>query len=355
VLNHEAVQSLGRRVAGGSIQDKEGSEKVKSRHSGKSAMRTFSFLSGLLSFSLWVGVLTFFYAPAAAAQEGPEVLQEEEEPELTQEEIERYENARKAARNQRIEKGIEENETGTDPRSFALQWAPYYRYTELDNGLIQQDLVAFGVVGFTPRLGMFYELPVAQHRDFSNVPGFPADADSKVIGMGDWNLKFLFRPEALEMTYGEKGEKSGSVLLGTEFILPTATDDALAGNAFVFSPILGVVFDMPLHGFVALLNLYQFDVFKGSSAPDTSRYVGRLFYMQPLTPPGKWWGGLYLLPEIQPIYDFEADDFSIWIGPEFGKMFAPGRIGYIKPGWGISNSEPTDRKFTVEVGFRWFF
>ncbi len=129
----------------------------------------------------------------------------------------------------------------------------------------------------------------------------------------------------------------------------------LWGNALVFSPIVGLVVDMPLHGFVAFLNLYEFDLWKGSSAPDTSRYVGRWFYMQPLTPPGTWWGGLYLLPEIQPIYDFEADDFSIWIGPEFGKMFAPGRIGYVKPGWGISNSEPTNREFTVEVGFRWFF
>jgi hypothetical protein len=54
-------------------------------------------------------------------------------------------------------------------------------------------------------------------------------------------------------------------------------------------------------------------------------------------------------------YDFEADDFSIWIGPEFGKMLSPGRILYVKPGWGIGNSEETDRKFTVEVGFRWFF
>jgi hypothetical protein len=202
---------------------------------------------------------------------------------------------------------------------------------------------------------MFYEVPVAQQRDFDDVSGFPAGADRKVTGMGDTNLKFIYRPEVLEMTYGKEGEKSGSVIFGTQYILPTATDDALAGNALVFSPILGVVFDMPLHGFVAFLNLYDFDVWKGSSAPDTSRYVGRLFYMQPLTPPGEWWGGLYLLPEIQPIYDFEADDFSIWIGPEFGKMFAPGRIGYVKPGWGIGNSETTDRKFTVEVGFRWFF
>ena len=137
--------------------------------------------------------------------------------------------------------------------------------------------------------------------------------------------------------------------------MPTASDDALAGDALLFAPIVGVVVDMPLHGFFAMLNLYFVDVYKKDSAPDTSRYVGRWFYMQPLTPPGKWWGGLYLMPEFQPIYDFETDDFSAWIGLEFGKMVAPGKIAYIKPGWGIDNSELVDRKNTFEVGFRWFF
>jgi len=45
------------------------------------------------------------------------------------------------------------------------------------------------------------------------------------------------------------------------------------------------------------------------------------------------------MPEYQPIYDFETEDFSSCLGVEFGKMFAPGRIGYIKPGWGLGNSE----------------
>jgi len=77
--------------------------------------------------------------------------------------------------------------------------------------------------------------------------------------------------------------------------------------------------------------------------------------MQPLTKPGPWWGGFFLLPEWQPIYDFETEDYSSWIGVELGKMISPGRIAYIKPGWGISNSETTDRKNTLEAGFRWFF
>ncbi len=224
---------------------------------------------------------------------------------------------------------------------------------KLENGLTQQDLTAFGTVPFSRRLGMFFEVPVAQYRDFSDVPGIPAGTDA--IGLGDISLKFIHNPEALGFTYGKEGKKSGGVLLGADFVLPTATDDALAGDTLLLAPIVGVVVDMPFYGFFAMLNLYYFDVYKKDSAPDTSRYVGRWFYMQPLTPPGKWWGGLYLMPEFQPIYDFETKDFSAWIGLEFGKMFAPGRIGYIKPGWGIENSELTDRSDTFEVGFRWFF
>jgi hypothetical protein len=285
----------------------------------------------------------------AVAQEGQ--IQQE----VSKEVVVKYKEIEKEAKKERKQKPVQENKTGTDPRDFSLKWMPYYRYTELDNGLTQQDLTALGTVPFTPQLGMFYEVPLAQYRDFSDVSGYPSGADSDSIGLGDMDLKFLYKPKALEFTYGKGGEKSGNVLLGTDFLLPTATDDKLAGNALLFAPILGFVFDMPLHGFFAALNLYYFDLYKKDSAPDTSRYVGRWFYMQPLTPPGPWWGGLYIMPEVQPIYDFETADFSFWVAPEFGKMFAPGKIGYIKPGWGIDNSETTDRKFTFEVGFRWFF
>ena len=48
---------------------------------------------------------------------------------------------------------------------------------------------------------MFYELPLAQYRDFAGVPGFPADAESKAIGVGDVSLKFLIRPKFLDFNY----------------------------------------------------------------------------------------------------------------------------------------------------------
>jgi hypothetical protein len=320
---------------------------MKSVDFGKTALLKHRLLSNFLFIFLWVAVVSCFTLTAAVAQE------KQDPQSVSKEEIEKYEEVKKAAKNEKIEKAVQEDQTGTDPRSFSDKWMPYYRYTELENGLTQKDLTAFGTFGFSPRVGMFYEVPLGQYRDFSDVPGISPGTDA--IGMGDMDLKFLYKPKALEFTYGKEGKKSASVLLGTDFILPTATDDALAGNALLFAPILGIVFDMPFYAFVASLNLYYFDVYKEDSAPKTSRYVGKWFYMQPLTKPGPWWGGFFLLPEFQPIYDFETDDFSAWIGVELGKMLAPGKIAYIKPGWGIDNSELTDRKSTIELGFRWFF
>jgi len=316
-------------------------------------MRLLGNKSGISCFITLLAaalVLTFIPAVALSAAQGGQDPQD-----VSQEQIEEFKEVKKAAKKAKVAKAVKEDATGTDPRVFSDKWMPYYRYTELENGMIQQDLTAFGTLRFNDRVGMFYELPLAQYRDFSDISGFPPDADSDAIGMGDMDLKFLFRPEALEFTYGKDGKMSGSVLLGTDFLLPTATDDALAGDALLFAPIVAFVFDMPFHGFVAALNLYYFDVYKKDSAPETSRYVGKWFYMQPLTKPGPWWGGFFLLPEFQPIYDFETNDFSLWIGVELGKMLAPGRIAYIKPGCGIDNSEPTDRDSTIEVGFRWFF
>ena len=292
----------------------------------------------------------FCWAFVALMVAGPSFAQE-----VSQEEIDRYTELKKAAKDEKIDEAVQEDQTGTDPRVFNNKWMPYYRSTELENGLTQQDLTAFGTVGFSDRVGMFYEFPLARYADFSDVPGLPPGADSDAIGMGDIDLKFLVRPKAMDFRFGKDGKKSGSILFGTDFVLPTATDDTLAGDAFLFAPIVAVVVDMPAHGFVAALNLYYFDVYKKDGTPETSRYVGKWFYMQPLTPPGKWWGGLFLLPELQPIYDFETDDFSLWLGVEVGKMLAPGKIAYIKPGWGLDNSEVTDRESTLEFGFRWFF
>ena len=68
------------------------------------------------------------------------------------------------------------------------------------------------------------------------------------------------------------------------------------------------------------------------------------------------------MPEFQPIYDWRLQRFSLWIGPEIGKVFKfeKGPIQtmtfYAKPGWGWNkDSFGGDREFTFETGVRIFF
>ncbi|MHC4103062.1 MAG: hypothetical protein ACYSW1_19520, partial [Planctomycetota bacterium] len=272
--------------------------------------------------------------------------------------------------------------TGTDPRGFGNKLMPYYRYAEAKNGLEIQQFVLFGMFGFTPDFAMTYEWPLAKRVDYEDllpggippgggppfppggVPGPDLDPDGDETGMGDLNLRFLFKPKGWNGTWGWEDEmnpnKGWSIMPLIETTLPTATDDALGGEAWILSPGFAIVSDLPGGppfglGFIAAMNFFDFDAFKDSSRDKVRRFRGRWFWMQPLTKPGEnILDGLYILTEFQPIYDFETDDFSFWVGPEFGKIIKDGLIIYGKPGWGV-DPEPQDREFTFEIGVRYFF
>lgn len=294
-----------------------------------------------------------------------------------------------------------EDATGTDPRDFGSKFMPYYRYMELENDVEVNMVTLFGMYAFNPRFAMTYEWPLAKEIDYSGVDefkafrrtqaaggGFPPvgpdpggggglpfddlDDDGDVTGMGDLNLRFFLRPREAEFSFWD-GEKQFSFMPVLEMTLPTANEDVLGGEAYILSPGITFVTDMPIKsppfglGFLAMMNFYDFDAFKDDSRPYTSRFRGRWFWMQPLSKPAfadnpedKGFHildltGLYLLTEFQPVYDFRASDFSFWVGPEVGKIIREGNIVYLKPGWGIDNSEKGDRDFTFEVGFRYFF
>jgi hypothetical protein len=261
------------------------------------------------------------------------------------------------------EEGI--GETGTDPRDFAPKFMPYYRFTELENGLEQQEFVLFGMFAFQPNFAMTYEIPLAFERDITEtdafkaglgtVPGpvFPqpgglpldAEGDGEETGIGDMNLRFFYR----------LGHWAGfDWLPGVELVFPTANEDVLGGETFVVKPMVAMVTDLgfwPAPGaFLAMMHFYARDAWKDSTRPDVETYIGRYFFMFPLHP-----SGIYMLPEVQFIYDWEEEHSSVWIGPEFGKLLGPGRILYLKPGWGIDSDEDEgDRKFSFEIGFRYF-
>jgi hypothetical protein len=253
---------------------------------------------------------------------------------------------------------------------------PYYRFTDLANGLEQNELVLFGLIALSTKMAFTYEIPVAYERDVGGtdlfdpgtgtcgpgdgVPGggiplpngLPAgvidglEGDCKETGIGDANFRLLFRAGS---------GLGGDWLIGGQFNLPLASEDVLGAETFSIAPNITYVRDLkawPGPGaFFALMNFYQFDVFKDDARADQSMYIGRWFVMLPLSKRFK----LYTLPEFQPIYDFENEHFSFWFGPEFGKMMGPGDILYLKPGWGVSPDETQgDRDWSFELGWRKF-
>lgn len=266
-------------------------------------------------------------------------------------------------------------ETGTDPRDFAPKFMPYYRYTELENGLEENVLTMFGLYAFSSKFAMTYEIPLAMERDVSDTalrnpdgtcgPGsvppsegqppilFTGEGDCEETGVGDMNLRFMYRTDLDWL--------GGDWLVGAQIDFPTASEDVLGSEQLKFGPMFAYVKDIEAYpapgAFAAFMNFYFFDVFGEDNRGDTSMYVGRWFVMLPLSKPGPGlFSGMYALPEFQPIYDFEEDHFSFWVGPEIGKMLAPGRIVYAKPGWGADpDAEQGDREFTFELGWRYFF
>jgi len=264
--------------------------------------------------------------------------------------------------------------TGTDPRDFAPKFMPYYRFTELENGLENQAFTLFGLHAFTPKFAMTYEIPLGYKNDvtgtalndgndrcggsFSPGPGLPpisipgVGGNCQETGIGDMNLRFMYSSDVDWL--------GGDWIFGMQVDLPTATQNFLGNEQVRLGPMFAYVKDIPKWpgpgAFFAAMNFYFFDIFGEDDVGDTSMWVGRWFVMLPLRKPGPgFFDGIYLLPEFQPIYDFENDHFSFWVGPEIGKMLSKKNVVYIKPGWG---SDPDafygDRKFTFEVGWRYF-
>ncbi|MGI9342958.1 MAG: hypothetical protein ACR2QV_08905 [Gammaproteobacteria bacterium] len=267
--------------------------------------------------------------------------------------------------------------TGNDPRDFSSKFMPYYRYTELENGLTQHQLSIFGMWAITKNLALTYETPISMERDITgtdacaglpdvdctgSVPGggylpngLPAEGDGVEVGMGDSIIR-LFG----DFEWNFLG---GAFLPGVQMTVPTATKDVLGTETMSGGPIATFVWDFPLWpapgSFFAMMNIWEFDWWKENGRDPVNRYLGRWFLQLPFNKKYK----LYVMTEFQPIYDFETSDFSFWMAPEFGKAFAPskglfrnGGAIYIKPGIGVGNSANSgDRDWTLEVGFRAFF
>ena len=268
-------------------------------------------------------------------------------------------------------------DTGNDPRDFGSKFMPYYRYTELKNGLKADDLAIFGMWAITKNFALTYETSIGKRVDIrdtaacaglpaidctGSVPGggflpngLPAEGDGVEVGMGDTILRMFWNVDAT--LWG------GAVIPGLQVTLPTATDSVLGSETVSGGPMITFVWDIkkwPAPGaFFAMMNIFEFDWYSDTGRGDVGRYMGRWFLQLPINKKHK----LYLLTEFQPVYDWEVEHFSFWFAPEFGKAFTPskgifrnGGAIYIKPGFGVDpDLLAGDREFTLELGVRFFF
>jgi len=276
------------------------------------------------------------------------------------------------------EGGGQQAQTGTDPRDFGGKVMPYYRYTKLKNGMKTQDFTLFGMWAWSSKAALTYEIPFARYYDirgtaacasleetgecFGDVPGggsdfFPRGFEGRglgqIAGMGDSIFRMIFNFDTKLFGAG--------FLPGIDLTFPTSTEAVLGGQTFTAGPIFTFVWDLPFWpapgAFFAMMNIFQIDVWKDPERDDVNRYLGRWFIMFPVQKSQK----LYVMIEMQPVYDWEGEHFSFWLGPEFGKAFGPGeffRNGgalYFKPGFGINPSADFgDREVSFEFGFRYF-
>jgi hypothetical protein len=268
-------------------------------------------------------------------------------------------------------------DTGNDPRNFTSKFMPYYRHTELKNGLTADDLTIFGMWALTKNFALTYETSLGSKVDITgtaacaglpdtdctgSVPGhgylpngLPAEGDGVEVGMGDTILRAFWNVDST--LWG------GAVIPGLQVTLPTATDSVLGSETVAGGPIATFVWDLkkyPAPGaFFAMMNIFEFDWYRDAGRDQVGRYIGRWFLQLPINKKHK----LYILTEFQPVYDWENSHFSFWFGPEFGKAFMPsegifrnGGAIYIKPGIGIgADSNSGDRDWTLEIGVRFFF
>ena len=275
-------------------------------------------------------------------------------------------------------------DNGTNPASMSFKFMPYYRYTELENGIkAGENITLFTLLPLplTPFTALVLEWPVMYSMDFGSLAvdlvkeiegGLPEEGvripcgpptcaaprplpiegivrGFDITGNADFRFRLL---QGLKMF--EHGEGSSTVLMaGIDLMAPAASDPVLGDQTWYGSPILAHIHNFNPTTFAAFLHFYFSDwaQHKDFERADIGFYMGRYFFQ-------KAWpsSGYYMLPELQIIYDNKSDaDWSVMFLPEVGKTWRSGETvvtGYIKPGWTFTSPDPFERRFSVEFGMR---
>ena len=104
---------------------------IKMKNKQNNSLSRCRALSNVLVTLASVIVINSFSISTALAEENSES-------EITQEQIIKYNEISASAKQNKVQQAAKGDATGNDPRVFSNKFMPFYRSTELENGMIQQ-------------------------------------------------------------------------------------------------------------------------------------------------------------------------------------------------------------------------
>ncbi|MDJ0777130.1 MAG: hypothetical protein QNJ85_04645 [Gammaproteobacteria bacterium] len=246
--------------------------------------------------------------------------------------------------------------TGNDPRDFAHKVTPYLRYDKRRGDIETTDYNLFFMVPFSfPGSGtpsaFTFESPLVRDLEVGDV------VDE--TGTADWTMRLILKPAVTDFP-GEN--MKASHVFFVETTVPSG-EEGITSDQTILSPGYGPIISNSPNWFFAPIFFYDYSLENKSGADDVERLRGRIFYQY------AWKNGVYVLPEVQVVWDLDDDEFTANILPEIGYVYKrppklesslrptepPGGAWYLKGGPGVNNDNDGDLDWRLEIGHRFLW
>jgi hypothetical protein len=186
---------------------------------------------------------------------------------------------------------------GVNPKDNISKTEVIYRYDFLDLGDYTQSLTFKFDRAFDAQWGGNIELPIVAFK------GFGLDE----VGLGDVQARVRYSTQA----------GTGTLVLGAEVVLPTASDDSLGRGKYQLNPAVGYVVPLTQTSFLYMGYKHYFSIAGDDARTDINESQPRL--IAGYTSPAGWW----LLGDVKYTKSWETEAEQLDFEVEYGRMIGP--------------------------------
>lgn len=245
--------------------------------------------------------------------------------------------------------GDGQQDNGTNPAQNATTFTASNEFYELDGGnQINTSYARLKFPIYDKRGSFLLEIPFAYYDFNAQFPALP-----EVGGLGDVKFQISYNTWT-------SCDKKLTMINFLEFYVPSA-DTALVtppmGNEltafnigtgkYVLGPGMGFVYAIEPNFIIAPLYFFEASVAGDDDRPMIRRGKWRIFAMY------AWQSGIYTLPELQILTNYQTGNNDTYFAPEFGYS-KKGTTLYCKPGFGF-DPDLNDRQWGIDFGARIMF